>query len=185
MWSWLNPYMGYIKIAFWAAIAVAIITLFFTMKHYKSKADILNAQLSECQTANIKCKEAVDMLGKDVTRGNSLCEKRLNSKDAVIVQLRKINSLKEGASNESINSGGNALLDSLGSMYPKAGGAGGICTAGGSGGSGSGGGQSGDILYCLTRQDALNLLSNKAMHDGREKEMEEILNSFQAAGGGK
>jgi hypothetical protein len=182
MFSFLTPYMTYIKLGLIVAVVIIIAALYALASHYKNVNKVLASQIIEVRAANAENVKTIDALKADSVRSEQLCETRLAIKDKVIAGLRKINALSPGgeyAGNVVIGSG-NPILDALNGMYPKAGYQGGVCKAGSPGPAGAGAGQSGDVLYCFSdKQDILNYLYNKALHDGREAEMESILKSFQ------
>jgi hypothetical protein len=184
--SFLDPYMNYIKLGILALCLAGAAWLFGEMKYYQSEYKTVKANNEILAATNEKndkaLKEARTLAGKASIR----CEDALAVKDKTIAKLTKIISAAEGkVDNESnLISSGNALLDALNSMYPKAGYAGGVCRADNTPSASRDTGPTSQFLYCINRQDALNLLMNKARHDGNESVMRGYLNSFQTSTGG-
>jgi len=182
MFKFLAPYMAYIKLGLIASVVIAIAALYASASHYKNVNKTLVMQIDEARAANAENVKTIDAMRADAGRALQLCDSRLAIKEKIITALRETSALTEGGltnAGDTISSG-NAVLDALNGVSRKAGYQGGICKASGPGASGSGPGQPGDVLYCFSsKQDVLNYLYNKALHDGREAEMEAVLKSFQ------
>lgn len=182
MFSFLTPYLTYIKLGLIAVVVLVIASLYAANAHNKAAVVVLSAQIAEARAANAENVKTIEAMRADAGRAAQLCGVQLGLKDKTIAELRKISVLTEGglANAGDIISSGNALLDALNSVSAKAGYQGGICKASGSGATVSGSGQPDNVLYCFAaKQDALNYLYNRALHDGREAEMEAVLKSFQ------
>jgi hypothetical protein len=177
----LTQYMTYIKFALIIVVLVLVGGLYLGLTHYKSKVDTLNVQILALQQVNKESKQSFDKLKNDLNRASKLCQNRLDDKDKIIAELDKLNHLTEGGNvdESGIIYTGNAVFDSLNGMYPQTGSTGRVCNAASSSTSTASSGQSGEFLYCLTREEAIKLMRNKTLHDSREYEMELELKSFK------
>jgi hypothetical protein len=186
MFSFLTPYLTYIKIAIVAAALLAMGTLYAMVSHYKSINKELTAQIALCRDANKEDLATIAILKQEGEKASVECVTRLGIKDDTIKKMQKLLNLKGEATNEkpgAVGSSGDDVLDTLNGLYPKAGSQGGICSGTSGGAVGPGAGSGSRVLlrrYCFgSKQDILNFLSNQAMHDAREKDLESILLSHQ------
>jgi hypothetical protein len=166
-------------------IAVAAISAggssYLTYKVEHAKVTVLQVQNQQCLDANLSSAATVTALQKERANANATCQKQMKIQDDSIKYCQSLLDAK-GATNEKPNSSssGDAILDLLNGMYPKAGSQGSVC----SGTSGTSTSTSSEprsrVLRCFSSdEDSIDLLMNKKLHDAREQRMEVIIESHQ------
>lgn len=186
MFDWLNPYMNYVKLAILSAVVIIMSVLFARMEYYKSEYKTVKANNEVLSGVNEKNQQTIAELRTNGAKDIQRYQTALIEKDKTIAKLTQLIAIAEGGASHETTTvfNGDSILVALNSMYPKSGNAGGVCKSNSAASASRDSEFAGQFLYCLTRQDALNLLINKTKHDGNEAIMREYLNSFQTTTGG-
>lgn len=186
MFSFLTPYMTYIKVGITIIAVAALASLYGMMSHYKAKVVVLTMQISECRKANADTVATNESMKQELNNAGIECVTRLAIKDDRIKKLEKMLNTKGESANEKPASGssGDDVLDLLNGVYAKANYTGGICQGASGGAIAAGAGPGSGVLllrrYCFaSKQDVINWLINQSAHDAREKDLESIIMSHQ------
>lgn len=96
------------------AIIALVIGFYTTYKVMGAEIKSLNTEVSALREANHSNTETIKNLKTDITKTNSTCSKRLNSKDELIKEIQRIDRINTGENNES---GSDPLIDEFIKLY--------------------------------------------------------------------
>lgn len=191
MFKWISSLFSSVTsgATMYIIIAVAVISAalsgYLTYKIEHANVIVLTAQNQKLLDANLSTAATVTALLKERATANATCQAQIKIQEREVQTCKDLLAL-EGETKHEIPTNvtsGDAVLDKLNGVYPKAGHQGYVC-ANDSGASTIPSTElgSGVLLrrYCFSsKQDAINWIMNKTEHDAREQRMETIISSHQ------
>lgn len=92
---WLSLLIKNWKYAVMGVLLITIASLYLVIKIQGIRLDRKDIELSVYKATYASQREAITNLQKDIESANKTCAKRLNSKDALIRELQRIDSIGE------------------------------------------------------------------------------------------
>ena len=123
VWTFIKSVITFVM-ENWKYFLVGVICLFlayqfqqFRINNLKADLREVRAEVSSLKEANETNQETIGNLKADVTKTNAICAKRLISKDALIRELQRIDSINNQGGNNAIGSNSDPLIREFNSLF--------------------------------------------------------------------